>query len=239
MWVIIYSPSCRSKPIRLSFIFGTQIRYFRWNLRAFWPCIDSNATDTFKAQKGSKDVIKIVSGSTLMLWSYKNKLWYSHECTSKLTWKRRNGWIKSLFLFSLWKKYSYSFIKLRLNHWCHMDYFNNVLTTFLGLERVSSVAIYESCQKALGFHQKYLNLHSKDEGRSYGFGMTWGWVNNDGIFIFGWKSTLKYFKNACKIPDYNLHCSVIWYCIWSKYTKLQLNNKCSITNTFKYMTYKF
>ncbi len=26
----------------------------------FWPCIDSNTTTTFKAQKGSKDIIKIV-----------------------------------------------------------------------------------------------------------------------------------------------------------------------------------
>ncbi len=29
------------------------------NPRAFWPCIDSNATDTFNAQKGSKDIDKI------------------------------------------------------------------------------------------------------------------------------------------------------------------------------------
>ncbi len=41
------------------------------------------------------------------------------------------------------KKYSCSFIKLRLNHWCHMDYFNNVLTTFLGLEHVRSIVVYD------------------------------------------------------------------------------------------------
>ncbi len=35
-----------------------KLRYFWWNLRAFWPYIDSNATTTFKAQKGSKDIIK-------------------------------------------------------------------------------------------------------------------------------------------------------------------------------------
>ncbi len=29
-------------------------------------------------------------------------------------------------------------------------------------------------------------LCSEDERRSYGFGMTWGWVINDRIFIFGW-----------------------------------------------------
>ncbi len=37
-------------------------------------------------------------------------------------------------------------------------------------------------QKALGFHQKYLNLCSKDEQRSFGFGKTWEWVINDIIF---------------------------------------------------------
>ncbi len=39
-------------------------------------------------------------------------------------------------------------------------------------------------QKALGFHQKYLNLCSKDTGRAYRFGTTWGWVINDRILIF-------------------------------------------------------
>ncbi len=43
-----------------------------------------------------------------------------------------NCWIKSLFLFSLrTKKYSRSFIKLRLKHWWQMDYFDDVFHTFL------------------------------------------------------------------------------------------------------------
>ncbi len=36
---------------------------------------DSNATTMFKAQKGSKDIVKspcVISGSTVILWSYKN-----------------------------------------------------------------------------------------------------------------------------------------------------------------------
>ncbi len=43
-----------------------------------------------------------------------------------------------------------------------MDYFNNVLTTFLGLERDSCMLFFQD-QKALGFNQKYLNLCSEDE----------------------------------------------------------------------------
>ncbi len=36
------------------------LRYFWWNLRAFWSCIDRNRTTMFKVQKGSKDIVKIV-----------------------------------------------------------------------------------------------------------------------------------------------------------------------------------
>ncbi len=31
-----------------------------WKQRAFWAYIGSNTTDTFKAKKGSKDIVKIV-----------------------------------------------------------------------------------------------------------------------------------------------------------------------------------
>ncbi len=50
-----------------------------------------------------------------------------------------------------------------------MDYVNDVLTTFLGLELA---LLSMKGQKALRFHQKYLNLCSEDEQRSYGFGTT-------------------------------------------------------------------
>ncbi len=38
-----------------------------------------------------------------------------------------------IFVFFAHKNYSRSFVALQLNHWCH--YFNDVLATFLGLER--------------------------------------------------------------------------------------------------------
>ncbi len=43
----------------------------------------------------------------------------------RLTRKRRNSWISRYFCFLCAQKVaSRSFRKLRLNHWCHMDYFN-------------------------------------------------------------------------------------------------------------------
>ncbi len=36
-----------------------------------------------------------------------------------------------ILIFFMQKKYSRCFIKLQLKHWCHMDCFNNVLSTFL------------------------------------------------------------------------------------------------------------
>ncbi len=82
--------------------------------------------------------------------------------------------------FSL-KKYSCRFIKLHLNHWCYMDY----LLPFWALNE-SVVLLSMQGQKALRFHQKYLNLCSEDERRSFGFRTTWRWVIHDRAFIFGW-----------------------------------------------------
>ncbi len=57
----------------------------------------------------------------------------------------------------------------------------NVLVTLLSMQG----------QKALGFHQKYLNLSFEDERRSYGFGTTWRLAINDRIFVFGWTIPLR------------------------------------------------
>ncbi len=62
-----------------------------------------------------------------------------------------------------------------------MDYFNNVLTIFLGLERSSCDAVHAG-QKALKFLQIYLNLCFEDEQRSYGFGRTHS--KNDFTILF-------------------------------------------------------
>ncbi len=94
---------------------------------------------------------------------------------------RRRIWIKSFFFSH--KMYSHSFIKLWLNPWCHMDYFTDLLATFLDLDHVRTLAVMEGL-RALRFHQKYLNLCFEDEQRSYRFGTTWGWVINDRILFF-------------------------------------------------------
>ncbi len=62
--VINYSPSCRSKPVRPLFIFGTQR-----------PCIDSKRPYTIMVQKRSKEIgeiIHVTSRSTVILRSYEN-----------------------------------------------------------------------------------------------------------------------------------------------------------------------
>ncbi len=63
-----------------------------------------------------------------------------------------------------------------------MDYFKDVLY-LSSLDRGSILAVWKK-QRALEIHQKYLNLCSEDERRSYGFGTTWGWVINEVIIIF-------------------------------------------------------
>ncbi len=58
------------------------------------------------------------------------------------------------FVFFTHKKYYLSFVKLQLNHLdYHMDYFNNVITLFLGLGIFQSIALHAGTE-TLGFHQK-------------------------------------------------------------------------------------
>ncbi len=73
-----------------------------------------------------------------------------------------------------------------LFYWCPCYVF--------GAVKISVALLSMEGQKALGFHQKYLNLCSEDERRSCGFGTTWGWVINDRIFIFGWTIPLSEFS---------------------------------------------
>ncbi len=75
-----------------------------------------------------------------------------------------------IFVFFSHKKYSHSFIKLRLFHGCHMDYFVDVLGTFLGLERGSSHAAYAGSESS---RISYKNILINKR------------VINDRIFIFG------------------------------------------------------
>ncbi len=108
-----------------------------------------------------------------------------------LCWHRGDELLNKVIIFVLfaYKKYPCSFIQLRLNPWCHMDYFTDVLSMFLDLDHVRTLAILEGL-RAVRFHQKYLNLCSEDERRSYRFGTTWGWVINGRIFFFLGELTL-------------------------------------------------
>ncbi len=65
--------------------------------------------------------------------------------------------------------------------------FNTVSTALLPFWALNTVVALLSMQgqKALRFHQKYLNLCSEDEQISYVFITTRGWVINDRIFSFG------------------------------------------------------
>ncbi len=89
--------------------------------------------------------------------------------------------------------------------------------TFLDLETFQLHCCLCEGQRALRFNQKYLNLCSEDEQRSYGFGTTWGWVINDRIFILGWtnptnsacvKGVLLCMKWFWGLRTW--HCSKIW-----------------------------
>ncbi len=64
-----------------------------------------------------------------------------------------------------------------------MDYFNNVFTTFLGLERVSCIAVYAGSESS--------RISSK-----ISWFVTWGWVINDRM-NYPFKIFLKFVLLLC------------------------------------------
>ncbi len=129
--------------VRPSFIFRTQIKIFLMK------------SESFLSKVGQKNVksssvkifihvydcfISACKQGVLLLHKqhHAHDSWYCCEC--KLKTDMEENLNKVLFFAN--KKYSRSFISLSLNQWCHMDYYINVLTTFLGLERISCVAVY-------------------------------------------------------------------------------------------------
>ncbi len=60
-----------------------------------------------------------------------------------LRWCRGDELLNKIVIFVFFTScYSRSFVKLWLNPWCHMDYFTDVLATFLDVDRVYYIAVY-------------------------------------------------------------------------------------------------
>ncbi len=96
-------------------------------------------------------------------WNFM-KLWEYFLCTKKTKITLFNNFFSSV---SLW-----------LNHRCHMDYFIDVLTTFLGLERGSWVDLYGGSESSWISFEFVFWRWTK---------VLWVWKD----FIFGWIIPLK------------------------------------------------
>ncbi len=122
----------------------------------------------------------------------------------------KSEWVSrhQLFLFFAQKKYSCSFIKLWLNLWCHMDYFNDVLAKFLRLERCSCCCLCRFREPSNFI--KNLNLCSEDVlQRSYSFGMTLGWVFKTAFNFWVNYPFNRLFPEYYRYFPHNFHCKSI------------------------------
>ncbi len=65
-------------------------------------------------------------------------------------WRRGDELLNKVIIFVLFahKKYSRCFVKLWLNHWCDMNYFNKLLGMFLSLDHVRILAVYGGSQSS-------------------------------------------------------------------------------------------
>ncbi len=119
---------------------------------------------------------------------------FSRQRTHAEREQRWLHWLRSGVLYTqvffAHKKYSRIFVKFRLNPWCHMDYFTDLLATFLCVDRGNILAVYggsESSQNSSKISYFVLQWRTK----VLRFGLTWGWVINDRIFIFEWTIPLR------------------------------------------------
>ncbi len=153
-----------SKPVRHSFIFGTQIKIFLMisessqtlhcqqcncnipspSLPPFWKL--PWRVRTLSSERNQCNQRCLCSGESAHMLNVNNTdyvdyvLRKAHACVMVLSKMAEDGNSgrrivekNVLFVFFAHKKYSRSFAKLKLSHWCHMDYFIDVLATFLGL----------------------------------------------------------------------------------------------------------
>ncbi len=148
---------------------------FPLSLSPFWPCIDSNTTDTFKSQKGSKDIIKIIHVTSVVLFYEATRILCAQNKTKITT--LFNNLFSSMSVFNVHSRKYHACVYL---HVLHLVY-KHATWTILMMSLLSFWALNVSVallsiqgQKALRFPQKYLHLCSEDEWRSYGFGTTWG-----------------------------------------------------------------
>ncbi len=102
----------------------------------------------------------------------------------------------------------------------------SLIFRYFGLIEVVPLLSMEG-QRALGFHQKYLNLHSEDERRSYRFGTKGGWLINDRIFIFEWTIPLISDPGRYSVTNWVFGCSRWMFCSDQKGTwPEQTVNRC-------------
>jgi len=84
-YVINYSPSCCSKPVRLWFILGAWMKVC--------PSIDSYTTTTFKPKKGSKDIIKDSSSLNSVFWSKNDHFICKILISNSGSHERHDAWV--------------------------------------------------------------------------------------------------------------------------------------------------
>ncbi len=95
-----------------------------------------------------------------------------------------------VFVFFAQKKYSCRFIKFRLNHWWQMDYSDDVVHTFLGLDSGIYLVVNGRVTSLLVFIQNILNCVPKTNEAFTGLERHGGkWLIKKKI-ILGWSNPL-------------------------------------------------
>ncbi len=92
-------------------------------------------------------------------------------------------------------------IKTANIHWCSRQNIgiSQMLSVAIDFHSIFSYMEVNGCSQLFSYQcsSKHLLLCSTEEKNSYRFGETWGWVNDDRLFIFGWTVPLR--ARECKL----------------------------------------
>ncbi len=138
--VINHLPSCRSKPKRFICLRNTIYDILKENREACDCPIDAQTINTVKAEKKNIYIKKKKKSFIQKFFSSVSATPHriAHAaCVQRIFSEMALRWHRFFFAY---KKYSRSFITLRLNHWWQMDYSDDVFYTFLGLDGVNCLA---------------------------------------------------------------------------------------------------
>ncbi len=137
-----------------------------WNVL---PCRHervSSRVDNYRQNTSASFTDSLIHSTFKGMKNENSVIIYSPSSSSKRVWMSLFCWTQRKILWRMWETEQF---------WCTIDY-HSIYFSYYGSQWCPKNSLVTN----------FLPLCSAEQRHSYRFGTTWGWVNDDSIFIFGW-----------------------------------------------------